>query len=755
MPTPKIARNFCGAGIEQCRGICKLTRLSSTEPDLSLHHLLSVAIALALAQVSLPAIGEEQAPLVCPPPAPLRIPEASPEAEAGATNIEAASFEARAGEDVRFRDGVRLQQGQQQLETDELIYDPQSGRVRIPGWMLYSGPRFNVDAANATYDTRDQSGRFEAVSYTIPGTTARGSAASVALSDPDHARLERFDFTTCPPEQTDWQLEASSVDMDLEKGVGTARNARLMFKGFPLLYSPWLSFPLDDRRKSGFLYPGFGYSADDGFDISVPWYWNIAPNQDATITARWIEKRGAMLGLEHRFLTPRQAGEFRIDLLPEDRRTQEGRYFGEFDYRFKPAPGWLAALDLQRASDDEYFIDLGSDLRDSAIQFLRSSASLRGSGRYWSMEVLADTFQVLDDSVGPAQEPYRRLPRALLDVDRPLPGRFRFSFDAEAVYFDRDLGATGARVDLFPRLHYDLVAPGWHIRPAVGLRSTAYELDGAAESSLTRATPIATVDAGMAFERGLSSGRIQTLEPRLYYLYVPYRDQAGFPEFDTRELTFGFSQLFHYNRFSGPDRQGDANQLTLALTSRLLEAEDGFSRLEASVGQIVYFQDLRVQLDDAVPDRRARSATVAEMTWRPARQLALNAGLQWDDETDETEVARFGLNWQGRDARQVALGYRFRRDRVDQADMRFRYPVNDQLNLIGRVTYSFEENETLEVLGGIEYDSCCWSLRFTAREWIRDRESDKRTAFFVELELKGLGSFGRAPYELFTGPSWR
>ncbi|RFF30556.1 LPS-assembly protein LptD [Wenzhouxiangella sediminis] len=725
------------------------------EPDLSPHHLLSAAIALALAQAATPARAEVDEPLSCPPPAPLRIPEAPPETEPGTTDIHAGQFDASRQDEVRFRDSVRLTQGRQQLETDELIYEPQTGRVRIPGWLQYSGPRLNVDAENARYDTRRQSGQFESVVYTIPGTTARGSASSVLLRDPEHARLETFDFTTCPPEQTDWQLQASSVDMDLEKGVGTARNARLTFKGVPLLYSPWLSFPLDDRRKSGFLYPGFGYSADDGLDISVPWYWNIAPNQDATITARWIEKRGPLLGFEHRFLTQRQAGEFRIDWLPDDQRTNESRYYGEFDYRFKPSDGWLATLDLKRASDEEYFIDLGSDLRDSAIQFLRSSAGLRGSGRYWSFEVLADNFQVLDESVGPTQEPYRRLPRTLLAIDRPLGGRFRFSLDGEAVYFDRDVGVTGARVDLFPRLHYDLVAPGWHIRPSLGVRSTAYELDGGGQASLTRTTPIATLDAGLAFERRLDSGRIQTLEPRLFYLYVPYRNQDDFPDFDTRELTFGFSQLFHYNRFSGPDRQGDANQLTLALTSRLLEAEDGFSRLEGSVGQILYFRDLRVQLDDQAPDTRQRSATVAEMTWRPARQLALSAGLQWDDEEDETEVARFGLNWQGRDARQVALGYRFRRDRVDQADMRFRYPVNDRLNLIGRVTYSFEENETLEVLGGIEYDSCCWSLRFTAREWVRDRESDKRTAFFVELELKGLGSIGRPPYRLFTDPSWR
>lgn len=715
-------------------------------------NLLSALIAAALVTPAADAAGEE-APGACPPPTELRL-----AIDDGGwpghreTRIRGEHMSASPDSLVEFRDGVRLTQGRQQLDTDHLIYDPRTGRVMIPGWLLYSGEQLNVDAHSAWYDTRRRQGRFERVDYSIPGTTGRGTAASAALKDPDNVRLEDFFFTTCPPEETDWRLKASSVDLDLDEGVGTARNARLTFKGVPLLYTPWMRFPLDDERKSGFLYPAFGFSADDGFDITVPWYWNIAPNQDATFRARWIEKRGPMLGLEHRFLTPRQSGELGFDWLPDDKRTGESRYYGEFDYRYRPTERWSAGLQLRRASDDDYFIDLGRDLSDSAIQFLRSSATLAGSGRHWVLEVMADDFQVLDESVGPGREPYRRVPRVTLGVDRPLPAGLRFSLDSELVYFDRGVGVTGGRLDLLPRLHYDLVAPGWHIRPSLGLRSTAYELDGAEASSPTRTTPIASVDAGLAFERRLDGGRVQTLEPRLYYLYVPERDQSDLPVFDTRELTFGFSQLFHYNRFSGPDRQGDANQLTLALTSRLFDADDGYTRLEAGIGQIFYFRDPTVRLDGEPDEARDVSATVAELSWRPARQLALSAGLQWDVEDSETDVARFGLSWQGRGSRQAALGYRFRRDRVDQADARFRYPLGDDVDVIGRLTYSFEENETLEVLGGIEYDSCCWSLRFTAREWIRDRESDKRTAFFVELELKGLGSVGRMPYRLFADP---
>lgn len=716
---------------------------------MSFPRLLSVAIALALAPAMVHS-QDPQLPLACPPPAPLRLPERPPEREPAATDIKAASYSAVAGESVAFRDQVLLVQYQQQLETDELIYDPQTGRVDIPGWLRFSDPQINIEADSAWYETRVRRGRFEQLDYSIPGSFAYGSATSAELIGPDHARLEDFDFTTCPPAQRDWELAASKVDLDLESGVGIARNARLTFKGVPLLYTPWLSFPLDERRKTGLLYPGFGYSTDDGFDLSIPWYWNIAPNQDATLTARWIEKRGPALGLEHRFLTRRQAGEFNIEWLPDDRRAERSRYYGEFDYRLQPGAGWLGAVSLRRASDDRYFIDLGSDLHETAIQFLRSSVSLRGSGRYWAVELMADNFQVLDESVGPQREPYRRLPRATLDIDRPLAGRWRFSLDSEATYFDRDHGITGGRADVFARLHYDLLAPGWYLRPSVGLRSVAYELSGAEETSPSASVPISSVEGGLTFERRLASGRTQTLEPRLFYLHVPYRDQSDLPMFDTRELTFGFSQLFHHNRFSGPDRLADANQLTAALTSRLLEADDGSSRLDASIGRIFYFSDQRVQLRDRPPVERGGSATVAEVNWSPARQVILNAGLQWDDERNETQVARLGLSWRGSGSRQLAFGYRFRRDRVDQADLRLRYPLTADLNLVGRITYSFEENETLELLGGLEYESCCWSLRFTAREWVSDRDSDKRTAFFVELELKGLGSIGRRPYQLFA-----
>ena len=664
--------------------------------------------------------------------------------------IDSEFMQAFAEQPVRFHDNVRLEQGDQRLETDELIYDRATGRIELPVLLYYSDAMIDLSAHSGWVETEHSQARFDQVDYRFAHGHGSGSAGMVELLSPTTARVEDFDFTTCPPEQLDWQLKARQVDLDMDRGQGVARHARLEFKGVPILYSPWLSFPIDDQRKSGFLYPRLGFSSTDGFDISVPWYWNIAPNQDATFEPRWIQRRGFMLGSEYRFLTRSQQGQLNLEALPGDDLAGRDRYFGEFVYRARLAPRWRATANLRRASDDRYFIDLGSELNDSAQRFLRSSVGLRGGGRVWSLDVLADTFQVLDDTVRPGNEPYRRLPRVTLQIDRPLGANLDLAVHSEMVYFDRDEGITGTRLDLFPRIRYSLMRPGWFVRPALGVRATAYHLSGAENDSPTRTLPIASVDAGMIFERSLSDRRIQTLEPRLFYLYVPFEDQSDIPRFDTRELTFGFSQLFHHNRFSGPDRQGDANQLTAAVTSRLLDAADGRSRLDISLGQIFYFRDQDVQLGSQPPQSRQRSETVAEVNWRPARQLIVSAGLQWDSEENETQVAQFGLSYRDERGRQAAIGYRFRRDRVDQVDFRVRYPVRDNLNLIARVNYSFEEDEALELLAGIEYESCCWALRLTGREYILDRDSETRTAVFLELHLKGLGSLGRRPYPLFT-----
>ncbi len=666
-------------------------------------------------------------------------------------DIQARDMQAPADAPMRFRDNVLLVYGDQRLRTDDLIYDPETGRVELPGWLEYTDAVIRMRADSAAYNTETSEGRFVGVNYYIAGAEGAGHAGQVMMLGPEQARVETFDFTTCDVEDPDWQLKAGKVDLDFDRGIGTARNARLEFKGVPLLYSPWLSFPLDNRRKSGFLYPQIGFSSDNGVDLAVPWYWNIAPNMDATFTPRLIGDRGLSLGNEFRFLTRRQAGSVRLDYLADDDEADRDRWLARLRYRARLAEDWSTRITLNRVSDEDYFFDLGNDLESSTIQYLRSDLTLLGQGRFWTMRTTFDTFQVLDRDVPDDREPFDRLPRIEFDGEWPLGDGFTMSLDSEAVYFDRAEGTTGARLDLLPELSWRMVRPGGFLEPAVGLRATAYSLDDApADDSPARVQPIFSVDGGLVFERETPSGHLQTLEPRAFYLYVPGRSQNDFPVFDTRELTFGFAQLFQTNRYAGADRQTDANQLTLALTSRLLSRSDGRSLLDASIGQILFFDDPSVRLPGEPEDDRELSATVGEVNWRPTDRFLFNTGLQWDPDDNRIDVAAFGLRWKGKDARQIQLGYRFRRDRVDQFDIRWRYPLTAELNLISRVNYSLKDDEPLELLGGLEYESCCWAVRASIRRYVSDRQADQRTAFFLELHLKGLGSLGRRPYDLFT-----
>ncbi|MEM7053705.1 MAG: LPS assembly protein LptD [Pseudomonadota bacterium] len=740
----------------------------SATPDLITHarigpHLAAVSVAFVLslatpvfAQPALiePDEAESEAPAQqCQPPGSIPMRGSLMRSGDLPMDIEAQDMDAPGRDQpMRFIDDVVLVYGDQRLETDELIYDPVTGEVELPGWLEYSDALFSMRASSARYNTNDSSGRFERVRYHVAGAEGAGNAQVIEMLNAEQASVEGFDFTTCDVTDPDWQLIAGDVDLDFEQGVGTARNARLEFKGVPIFYSPWLSFPLNNERKSGFLYPQVGTTSDNGIDLAVPWYWNIAPNMDATFTPRLIADRGAMLGTEYRFLTERQGAVFNFDVLPDDDQEDSDRWLGRIDYRARLAQGWSARLNFNRVSDQDYFLDLGNELGDSVVQFLRSDLSFVGRGRNWTLTSTFDTFQVLDRGVAEANDPYNRLPRVEFDGNWPLPGNFTFALDSEAVYFDRDTGVTGLRLDILPELSWRLVRPGWYLEPALGLRTTAYSLDEAPtdDDTPTRVQSIFSFDGGLIFERETEAGNLQTLEPRIFYLYVPGENQDDLPVFDTRELTFGFSQLFQTNRFAGADRQADANQLTLALTTRLLEDETGSSIIDASIGQIVYFDTLNVQLPNRPDDNRDTSATVAEINWRPSDRFLVNAGLQWDPDDRETDVAAVGLSWKGHDARQIQLGYRFRRDEVDQIDLRLRYPVTNHLNLISRLNYSFEDSTALELLGGIEYESCCWAIRASMRRYIRDRESEKRTAFFIELHLKGLGSLGRRPYNLFT-----
>lgn len=649
---------------------------------------------------------------------------------------------------------VELYRADQYLATDRILYDPVGEVVTIPGPLEYRDQQVWIRGEDARYDFLAESGHFTRVQYGLTGSSANGHADRAELEGGRTSVLHALDYTTCPEERPDWEISASRLELRHEDGMGIARNARLTFKGVPILYAPWFTFPIDDRRKTGFLYPNLGNTNDNGIEFGAPFYWNIAPQQDATIEPRYFTSRGSMLSGEYRFLTRFSSGELEFDYMPDDRKTDDSRYHYRLDARAWPLERWRANLVVDRVGDNRYFQDFGSSLYQTSLQFLYSSATVSGVGRYWDLDLLVDTFQVIDESVTSANEPYRRLPRISYRVDRPFgPRGLAFALQSEAVYFERDFGSNGARVDLLPSVYWQHYASWGFIRPSAGYRYTGYDLEDQAEDaddSPSRGTAILSLDSGLYFDRHNRDGSTQTLEPRVFYLYVPYENQDDLPRFDTAEYTFGFSQLFNTNRFTGADRQGDANQLSVAVSTRNYNSTSGDVQWSLSAGQIFYLEPVEVRLAESAGASRDVSPFIAEFNWHPFSRFSASTGAEWDWKRDRLDVGSLGVSYAGESGHRASFDYRFRRDRVDQFDLRVLWPVNATWRVLSRVNYSFEENDLLEIQAGLEYESCCWALRTVVRRYLKNRDGDFRDGIYVELSLKGLASIGTRTLDLFN-----
>lgn len=644
------------------------------------------------------------------------------------------------GDNVVLLEGdVVLRDAQQELRAGTVRYQRDVERVTADGDVEYLVPNAYLRARSADVAMGSDEANLDHVRYYLRDG-GRGNAEQAVFVGEDSALLTTVDFTRCDGEQPDWRLVASQIELDQQAGVGRARNLRIEFKDTPIFYLPYARFPLDDRRQSGFLYPALGTSNDDGFDIAIPYYLNLAPNYDATITPRWITDRGPMLGVEFRYLGLGGQGEFTGEYLDDDDRTNRHRAFASLQHAGQIGDRFGLYLNLNHVSDADYFEDFGDSLTSGARSLLPSSAVLSTRGEYWDFSVAADAYEIVDDTIGPNQRPYDRLPRARYRLDQPLTLNLDFELDAEAVAFERDFGTEGTRLDIYPQLAARFLGPGYYVEPRLGYRYTSYNLDNVTgDDSPSRSMPIASVEGGLIFDRPVGDG-LQTLEPRFYYLYAPFEDQSALPTFDTRELTFGFSQLFRDNRFTGADRQIDANQLTLALTSRYFDGQRQ-ERFDISLGTIVYLRDPRI--GNAAGADLSTSPVVLEFNYRPSDFWRFFGGFQYDPEDDETDQAQLGLTYRRPGSTIVNLSYRHRNNLVRQVDLSALVPLNDQWKLVGRVNYSFQDDTDLETMLGLQYDSCCWALRTYVRRYVRNQEGEHRNGIYLELELKGLGSFGR------------
>ena len=665
------------------------------------------------------------------------------------------------------------------LELEEAI------RIRRPG-LLLTGASARVDEVAASSEIRQ-------ASYLLHDSGIRGSAESILYeADRDLITIDNGAFSRCEPGDDSWMLRGSNIVLDRDSGRGTARGVTLAVKNVPVLYLPWISFPITDERASGFLAPVMGTTRDGGIDIATPYYFNLAPHYDLTLTPRLQTERGLMLGAEGRHRGRRHQQALALEYLPDDKLfdadvvdipgstspPRAERWLLDYDLQGSLSPRWSFGVDYAAVSDDEYFQDLGNNgFLSTAQSFLRRNAVLRYGGRHWQFRASSQAFQIIDPSVSALAEPYRKLPSVLLKGEFREPWGLEYGLEADYTRFDRSVDASqfsqaridagalveGTRLSLIPALSLPWSNTFAFATPTLKYKYASWQLDQQAldtDANPTRGVFSATLDSGLIFERDaqlFGQDFLQTLEPRAFYLFNEYEDQSGIPLFDSSALTFSYNQLFREDRFSGKDRVGDANQLTLALGSRLYDAQ-GQEQARLSVGQIHHFRDRRVTLRELPGDmdRDDSSALVGEFSVTLGEHWRAGSYLEWDTEDGALDVGNFQFQYQSDINRILNVGYRYREvpgparvngieRRIDQTDVSGIWPLNARWGLIGRWNYDLANNRNLESIAGLEYSNCCWTMRVLARSWIDNNAlfqgvEEQNSGVFLQFELKGLGS---------------
>lgn len=683
------------------------------------------------------------------------------------TDIGSDTLEGTEGEVVNFSGNVLLRRGDQTLATDHLSFDQDTETYTAEGSVRYQDGGMRLIAARARGDQAKDTHELEDIRYQLVARRGNGGAKRIEMHG-DIGSLYGSTYSTCPPDARRWELRAQRIDVDTAAGMGTARNATLRVGKVPVLYLPWFRFPIDDKRRTGLLYPAISQSGRNGFDWRQPIYLNLAPNYDATLNPRYMSKRGLQLGGEFRFLTPTSRGVFEGAFLPSDKladrerdleiadgvpvanRRKSDRGFVHFAGSQDFGPHWQARANLGWISDPRYLDDASNNLNSGANSFVLSDIGLYGRGRDWDAAIMADHWQLADYTLTDANLPFNRLPRAQVHWRKRFLPMLEAGVAAEAVRFDHAEFAGGNRIDLQPYLSLPLEGASWFVKPTFAWRYTGYNLEKdpalpGRDDNPTRSLPVTTLDAGLYFDRAANWGGehyLHTLEPRIFYFNAPYRDQGGIPLFDTRPLTFGWGQLFRDNRYSGADRQADGNQLTLAVSTRFIRERDGREKLSASLGQIRYFEDSRVTVPGESPVEQGKSAWIVDTTYAPNDRWTIGASYQWDPKAGRRDLTSVRTRYLIGEDGIVNLSYRYRRDLLEQADLSFLYPINPSWSVVGRYYYSLRDNKLLEGIAGVQWESCCIAVRLVGRRYLRYRGEELNNAIQLEIELKGLGSAG-------------
>ena len=685
----------------------------------------------------------------------------------GTLTVTADAMDGQMDKELKARGNVVAVRDDQKVTSDWLDYYVDKGElVQAGDRVQMTQPGSDIVSRRLDYSMQSRQGEADEATFAFNqgGGVLRGKSEKLRILGDKHYELKRTTANTCDPGDESWHLKATTIDADYRSNIGVARNARLYLGGVPVLYTPWIDFPLDGARKSGLLFPTVS-TGSDGLDLTLPYYWNIAPNYDATLFPRYIAKRGLMLGGEFRYLQPGYTGTLYTEQI-SDRETDTHRYLWKGQHQQQLESNWSWGYNGSYVSDNDYFDDFSDRLAQVSSDNLERQAWTSYNLGWGSVFLRAQRYQTLIDNARGDLIPYARLPQLQLNGGQALPAGFSWQLLSEATRFSHPDLQERNPLTVYPPLPLPAAASRGSIDPKVGLNYRRYDLDAwryasdptrQVERSKTVTTPTFSVDSGLYFERDsefAGHAHTQTLEPRLYYVNIPYRDQSALPNFDSATTDFDWTQLFTENRYSGWDRINEANQLTAAVTSRYIDNESGLERLRVGVGQRFYFEKDRVTLPgEAERSRDNVSDILATVGGDLTRDWRLDGAIQYNPEDSRTEKYHVGVYYKPAAGKTVSVRYRYDRDEqvtingqtfeypTRQVELAAQWPITRQLYGVGRVEYSLAAKQAFDTLAGFEYNAGCWTFRMVGQRYLTDIDKFK-TGVMFQLELKDLSSTG-------------
>jgi LPS-assembly protein len=692
----------------------------------------------------------------------------------------------------------------QTVHADRLLYDQETGDAEGFGSVVVDQTGTTVSGPYMKLNVDTHAGFIPQPVFFLKENDGRGSGEMLHMQDQQHFTLDNGIYTTCPANDQDWFVKMDTLEIDRVEQVGVAHNAWIEFLDVPILYSPRMDFPLGNQRRSGFLAPIMGGSTKGGSELTVPYYWNIAPNMDATISPRMMMKRGVMLNNEFRYLEPGYSGEVHADVLPNDPLTQSNRARFGLKHNQTLGSGFSTSVNFNRVSDNAYYRDLATVVNVATQVNLLQDASLTYGAGWWSSTARVQRFQTLQDPLAPIGLPYARLPQITVNAAQKYAGA-NVAVMGEYVSFSHPTALNGQRVVFIPSVSYPLIStPAYYLTPKFTLHNTQYVMgnnNATALADTSRTLPMFSLDSGVAFERNfdlLGKAYLNTLEPRAFYVYVPYRNQDMLPVFDSGQAPFSFAQMFTENRLVGNDRVGDANQLTLAVTSRFLDQDTGAEHLKLTIGERFSFTPPQVNLV-APTTTTNKSDILLGASGRVYGAWSFESELQYSPAMALVQHYNVMARYRPESGKVLNLGYRFVSDTIGtlipgvatatgsamvngiiyptiwgvpyttiggnnysvaspalrQINVSGQWPLSNHLHAMGQWNYSFLDSRLLSGVVGLEYDQSCWTMRLVAHSYTAGTVQTATgvapqtvTGIFLQLELNELIKIGSDPLQL-------